>query len=168
MLVPENYLGLEQDEELLDTRRDDEIIAFIGIPRKWVNPAIKIFSFIFAMYAGFAAAYEFRQSGPLMGNSKEFFVHIAAFGAGASIMLVAIYNGWDVLMYLTTRFKASLQQRVKKARVEGMAAGKTEGIAENQRAWLAWNNRRLDAEAKGLAFDEPPPNGTNGDAQHRQ
>ena len=158
--MQENYLGLEQDEELSDTRRDNEIIAFIGIPRKWVNPAIKIFSFIFAIYAGFAAAYEFRQSGPLMGNSKEFFVHIAAFGAGASIMLVAIYNGWDVLMYLTTRFKASLQQRVKKARAEG--------IAENQRAWLAWNNRRLDAEAKGLAFDEPPPNGTNGDAQHRQ
>lgn len=166
--MQENSLDLKQDEELLDTRRDDEIIAFIGIPRKWVNPAIKIFSFIFAIYAGFAAAYDFRQSGPLMGNSKEFFVHIAAFGAGASIMLVAIYNGWDVLMYLTTRFKASLQQRVKKARTAGMAAGKAEGIAENQRAWLAWNNRRLDAEAKGLAFDEPPPNGTNGDAQHRQ
>jgi hypothetical protein len=25
------------------------------------------------------------------------------------------------------------------------------------RYWTAWNQRRLDAEARGEAFDEPPP-----------
>ena len=44
---------------------------------------------------------------------------------------------------------------------EGIAKGKSEGIAEGiaerDRVWTAWNNRRLDAAAKGHPFDEPPP-----------
>ena len=42
-------------------------------------------------------------------------------------------------------------------KAEGIAAGKAEGIAERDRVWTAWNNRRLDAVAKGHPFDEPPP-----------
>ena len=37
------------------------------------------------------------------------------------------------------------------------AKGKAEGIAERDRVWADWNNRRLDAAAKGQPFDEPPP-----------
>ena len=40
---------------------------------------------------------------------------------------------------------------------EGKAEGIAEGIAERDRVWTAWNNRRLDAVAKGHPFDEPPP-----------
>ena len=29
--------------------------------------------------------------------------------------------------------------------------------AEERRSWVAWNNRRKEAEARGLPFDEPPP-----------
>ncbi len=29
--------------------------------------------------------------------------------------------------------------------------------AEERRNWVAWNNRRKEAEAQGLPFDEPPP-----------
>ena len=44
-------------------------------------------------------------------------------------------------------------QRIAKAE----AKGKAEGIAERDREWTDWNNRRLDAAAKGQPFDEPPP-----------
>ena len=40
---------------------------------------------------------------------------------------------------------------------QGKAEGKAEGIAERDREWTDWNNRRLDAAAKGQPFDEPPP-----------
>ena len=40
---------------------------------------------------------------------------------------------------------------------EGIAEGEAKGIAERDRVWTAWNNRRLDAAAKGHPFDEPPP-----------
>ncbi len=38
----------------------------------------------------------------------------------------------------------------------------TEGKAEANRMWKAWNQRRLEAEAKGEVFDEPIPNFRNG------
>ena len=40
-----------------------------------------------------------------------------------------------------------------------------EGREETQRAWEAWNERRLAAEREGLHFDEPPPSrsGTSGE-----
>ena len=43
---------------------------------------------------------------------------------------------------------------------EGKAQGKTEGIAERDRMWTEWNERRLAAAAKGQPFDEPPPAST--------
>ncbi len=34
--------------------------------------------------------------------------------------------------------------------------------AEERRNWVAWNNRRKEAEARGLPFDEPPPGDDEG------
>ena len=52
-------------------------------------------------------------------------------------------------------------QGVAQGRVEGVAQGRVEGVAQGaereRRAWTAWNSRRVDAEANGLPFDEPPP-----------
>ena len=46
-------------------------------------------------------------------------------------------------------------------RVEGVEEGRAEGVAEGAerafRAWAEWNDRRMEAEADGLPFDEPPP-----------
>ena len=36
-------------------------------------------------------------------------------------------------------------------------ARRAEGRAEVQARWQAWNRRRMDAEAQGRPFDEPPP-----------
>ena len=38
-----------------------------------------------------------------------------------------------------------------------IAEGEARGQAENQIVWEAWNQRRLDAEAQDIPFDEPPP-----------
>ena len=40
---------------------------------------------------------------------------------------------------------------------EGVVKGRAEGRAEERAEWLAWNNRRLEAERDGVPFDEPPP-----------
>ena len=42
-------------------------------------------------------------------------------------------------------------------RVEGRIEGRVEGRAESNAEWRAWNQRRIDAEARGRPFDEPPP-----------
>ena len=48
-------------------------------------------------------------------------------------------------------------QRIANAEAKGKAEGIAQGKAERDREWTDWNNRRLDAAAKGQPFDEPPP-----------
>ena len=65
------------------------------------------------------------------------------------------YNEW----------RAEHAQNLEKARAagiaEGMEKGKAEGKAELYQEIISWNARRLEAEAKGVPFDEPiPGNGT--------
>ena len=51
-------------------------------------------------------------------------------------------------------------QSLAKAKEQGIEQGRTEAY----QAIAAWNRRRLEAEAKGIPFSEPPPS-QNGD-QH--
>ena len=51
-------------------------------------------------------------------------------------------------------------QRIAKAKAKGIAEGKAQGIVERDREWTAWNQRRLQAAAKGQPFDESPPSST--------
>ena len=49
------------------------------------------------------------------------------------------------------------QEAVEKGRTEGKEEGREEGREEANAAWEAWNSRRLEAEAVGRPFNEPPP-----------
>ncbi len=42
---------------------------------------------------------------------------------------------------------------------EGISQGISEGVAKSNAEWRAWLERKDAAEALGLAFDEPPPDG---------
>ena len=46
---------------------------------------------------------------------------------------------------------------IEQGKAEGIEQGKAEGIAAAYRQWQAWNARRMEAEAEGKHFDEPPP-----------
>ena len=48
-------------------------------------------------------------------------------------------------------------QNLAKAEAAGIAKGLEQGMAQAYQEIAAWNTRRLEAEAKGLPFDEPPP-----------
>ena len=52
--------------------------------------------------------------------------------------------------------EATVESRAE-GKVEGEAVGRVRGRAEINALWRAWNERRLDALAKGEPFDEPPP-----------
>ena len=55
--------------------------------------------------------------------------------------------------YLTKK----LIEPLEKKRREEVERRVREGVEQERRAWTAWNSRRVDAEANGLPFDEPPP-----------
>ena len=81
-----------------------------------------------------------------------------------TISAIDVAGGLTVVTarYLTDKFlKPRIEKRRAEAHAEGLAEGLTEGLAEGRaeerREWTDWNRRRLEAEANGAPFDEPPP-----------
>ena len=54
----------------------------------------------------------------------------------------------DVVMILTLLYEDYRRKRIERA------------VARVHAQWNAWNQRRLDAEANGQPFTEPPPSAT--------
>ncbi len=50
-------------------------------------------------------------------------------------------------------------------KAQGIEQGRAEGINQAYQEIADWNKRRIEAEAKGIPFNEPPPmgNGTDTD-----
>ena len=57
--------------------------------------------------------------------------------------------------YLTKKLIEPLERK----RREELEQRFERGRERERRAWTEWNSRRLEAEASGLPFDEPPPSG---------
>ncbi len=72
-------------------------------------------------------------------------------------MVVGDYLRKKLIEPLEERRRQEAEQRQREAREKGLAEGLAEGRAQGQAAWLAWNERRLVAEANGEPFDEPTP-----------
>ena len=53
------------------------------------------------------------------------------------------------------------RRALAQGREEGRAEGEETGEARNQALWESWNQRRLEAEARGEPFTEPPPTRDN-------
>lgn len=77
---------------------------------------------------------------------------------GAAGLALLTIEGPKTIMvvadYIASRWLNPLKKRIRE---EGRAEGRVEGEAQNQATWVAWNERRLAAEANGEDFNEPPP-----------
>ena len=80
----------------------------------------------------------------------------AASGIGAAIIVEAGKMVLAAIWEQRNRRKA-LEEGREEGREEGLKEGRQEGRQENEALWLAWNQRRDEAEKRGEAFDEPPP-----------
>ena len=61
------------------------------------------------------------------------------------------------VMVLSGMLQERLERMREARRAEGRAEGRVEGRAEANARWETWNNRRLEAAARGEPFQEPPP-----------
>ena len=145
-----------------DDERDDEIVPFIGIPRKWTNPAVKLYAILFLAYSGWVSYQRLRETtDPLVERLAGLWTHLAASGFVVGLILVSLVHIGDIVMYLTRKFMADVAKIRAEGVEEGRAEGVEEGIATAHRQWQAWNTRRMEAEAKGEPFSEPPPTPPN-------
>ena len=87
-----------------------------------------------------------------METLQVLMAQLAATMAVATGTTLIFLQGVDFVMFLTQRYL----KRIEKERKEA----KDEGKKEERELWIAWNDRRLEAEAKGEDFNEPPPTET--------
>ena len=147
----------------------EQRISLLSLRQVWEKPGIFVFSALVIAYNILVAYHEVRK------------------GNGFTVTLIAIVGyvtnfipygffwtmvGFEVGGWLMIKYRMFMDERAKriakakaegiaegeaKGKAEGIAEGEAKGIAERDRVWTAWNNRRLDAAAKGHPFDEPPP-----------
>ena len=94
------------------------------------------------------------------GDHARVAAYLRSVGAGSSHMVqlfvlntIGIVELGRMIMVLAQGMAQRLKERKERFRAEMMAKGRAELAAEV----VAWNERRLAAEAKGEPFDEPPP-----------
>ena len=87
----------------------------------------------------------------------------------AAVAWIICKEGVDIMLRRYNEWRVEHAQNLEKARAEGVERGIAEGVekgiaegkAELYQEVILWNARRLEAEAKGLPFNEPiPGNGT--------
>ena len=149
------------EENCVDGKIDEvehEIVPFIGIPKRWVNPALKIYALLFVGYTIWIVYQEFSTASKTLTERFTFLVpHLGPFSVLEVILIVVLIQLWDILMYLTYRLRANLAKIAAQSRAEGRAEGEESGRAAAHQDWEAWYRRLQEANAKGLPFDEPPP-----------
>jgi hypothetical protein len=85
-------------------------------------------------------------------------------GVGETIISVGLTMGQitvaiTAITFIIIEGGAVLADRYLKRQYE---KGREEGIRTASEAWEAWNNRRMEAEAKGEPFTEAPPSQLDG------
>ena len=68
--------------------------------------------------------------------------------------------------YLSSRFVTPIVEKyleegrirgIEEGRIEGIEEGAAKGKSEMHNAWLTWYRKSEEAKARGIPFDEPPP-----------
>ena len=127
-----------------------ELVSVLSIRREWIERVLTLFSLLVLVYAYFEIRHEIaKPSIALMTRVNLIFSNVATFMTFAFGVLVIITHGVDRIMF---RYAAYIQ-KLEKVRDEG----RVEGEAKERQLWIDWYNRRLEAEAKGEDFNEPPP-----------
>ena len=128
----------------MSTPDPERRISIWSVPERWRKLFFAIFSLQTAALIGLAIWYEVFV---VTGDSWPETIFAIGRDAAPGIAVVAADSvvTVDIVMILTLLYEDYRRKRIERAeaRVQGM--------------WEAWNQRRLDAEAAGQPFTDPPP-----------
>lgn len=138
-----------------NNRDERQWVSFLGVPAERVRPHFWMFSVCFvATLIFYTYIHVFDGDNPSWRKVPSLIMEdttrAAVFWVICSPIVVegaVMVFGW---LYM--------EKNREKSRREGLLEGRAEAYAE----WTAWNRRRMEAEAKGEPFTEPPPSPSNG------
>ena len=147
----------------------EQRISLLSLRQVWEKPGIFVFSALVIAYNILVAYHEVRKGNGFTETLIAIVGYVTNFIPYGFFWTMV---GFEVGGWLMIKYRMFMDERAKriakakaegiaegeaKGKAEGIAEGEAKGIAERDRVWTAWNNRRLDAAAKGHPFDEPPP-----------
>ena len=89
-------------------------------------------------------------------DDTRLYLLAAVFGVSAGIAL-SVTILMEVLITMVLLAPRVWRHAVNQGKQEGLREGRQEGRQETQQRWEEWNRRRMQAEARGERFAEPPP-----------
>ena len=89
-------------------------------------------------------------------DDTRLYLLAAVFGVSAGIAL-SVTILMEVLITMVLLAPRVWRHAVNQGKQEGLREGRQEGRQETQQRWEEWNRRRMQAEARGERFEEPPP-----------
>ena len=138
--------------------RDESQSSAWSIPLAWARVYSVLFFIIGGCGVGWVAWREVAEGGFTTQAAYNVIVGSGPVGIGTATICVIIVFGGDFVMVMSTWVRQKQFERGQaEGRAEGQAEGRAEGQAERQARWEEWNRRRMDAEAQGRPFTEPPP-----------
>lgn len=100
---------------------------------------------------------------------------IGVASATTSVTITEVINGIMVIgEWMRERFvepqkekqrQQGLEQGLEQGLKRGHKQGLQQGLQQERKRWTQWNQRRMEAEAKGETFIEPTPDSDNGVAE---
>ena len=128
----------------MSTPDPERRVSIWSVPERWRKLFFALFSLQTAALIGPAIWYEvFVVTGDTWAETVFALGRDAAPGIAvvAADSVVAV----DIVVILTLLYEDYRRKRIERA------------VVRERERWVAWNQRRLDAEAAGQRFDEPPP-----------
>ena len=147
-----------------DRDRRSDLVSPLDIAKKWLPWCAAL---IFAQTLGFTALIAWREITKGVAGVNELIIAVVS-GTAPAVPLFVVYaiigvTAMDLIgggMMVTARYLTKkLIEPLDRKREEELERRFAEGMERERRAWTEWNSRRLEAEANGLPFNEPPPSG---------
>ncbi len=148
-----------------DEDKRDELISGLSIRRAWIERVLTVFSLLVIAYTIPEVQHEIAKGKDPMTTANAIFTNVSVFMTVAFGCLVIVTHGIDQIMFRYIAYKEKLDRVRAEGKAEGKVEGKTEGKVEGKvegktevyQEVAAWNARRMEAEARGEKFTEPPP-----------
>ena len=144
------------------------------IRSQWYASYIYLFSILTLAGTGYAIWHEVarRTDDGIYETFSAIIEQTGRIGVASAAISIAITEVLNAIMVTGEWLRQKLveplkEQQRQEGRTEGIVEGREEGRTEAHTEWWEWNERRLEAVAKGEPFNEPVPYTPNGATQDR-
>jgi hypothetical protein len=147
---------------------DPERSSIWSVPR----PFIRLYLVLFTIQAGWLLSIIVRDvlenhgSGRWETIAYETLRGLSQPGVGVAITSLLVVEGISYVMvmynlWMDLLVRPIVKRHERRGEARGIAIGEARGVAIGEarvsQQWEEWNRRRIDAEARGEAFTQPPP-----------